>query len=458
MIDKYKLYPAESERMQRQEVIDLMRSHVSVEPVLSELEADQRNSREIEFNTFKIIYRSRDAATAAVVAQSIANDFLEANIQARVEVSQQSLDFMEDSIESLTQQLVELEAQIKDVKEANAGKLPEDLETNQRILQLVTGQLREAERGLDLAQSDEAFWKNQVIAAVSLTAPNDTTSPAFRLKMLETELGRMRSLGYTDKHPDVASAVQELEMLRKRLKSDPEDGEGSDSYAEQNAKAEQRRAQLRAEAARLEIERMQQQLQATEARIAATPVVQEQLDALQRRYENVSASYKDFSARRQQAAVQANLERKQLGEQFRILETAFEAPRPTSPNRLLILLVGVLLGVGLGAAVGLIAESADTSVHQPRDLQKLAGLPVLAAVPAILLEPDRAARTRRSLRQGAAALAVATFCLLGGAATYFWVNGLPVGQPQEDAGAESQTKPARSGGAAEAGADADQRG
>ncbi len=425
MIDKYDLYPEESRQMQRQEVIDLMRSRVSVEPVLSELEADQRNVRDVEFNTFKIHYRSRNAETAAVVAQSIANDFLEANIQARVEVSQQSLDFMEDSIESLTQQLVQMEARIKDVKAENAGQLPEDLATNQRILQTVAGQLREARRSLDVAESDEAFWKNQVIAAVSLSAPNDTTSPQYRLKQLETELGMMRSKGFTDKHPDVSSTTHEIAMLKSRLEESPDGSGGSDSYAEQNAKSEQRRAELRAGAARQEIERLGEQLVTVQDRIAATPAVQERLDALERRYDHLRQSYLDFSQRRQQADVQANLERKQLGEQFRILESAFPAPRPSSPNRLLILVVGMLLGVGLGTAAGLIAENADTSLHQTRDLQQLASLPVLAAIPSIILEPDRVKRTRRAIRQGIAAAAVTIFFLVGGAVTYVIVNGMP---------------------------------
>ncbi len=432
MIDKFDLYPSESSRMQRQEVIDIMRSDVSVEPVLNELEADQRNTRDVEFNTFKIRYRSRSAQTAALVAQNIANDFLDANIKARVEVSQQSLDFMEDSIESLTKQLISVDSQIKEVKGENAGQLPDDLVTNQRILETVSTQLREARRALDLAQSDEAFWKNQVIAAVSLSPPNDTTSPAYRLKMLETELGSMRSKGFTEKHPDMASVTQEIELLRARLDSDSGGEDGSDSYAEQNAKSEERRAQLRAAAAAEEIKRMQLQLTEVQNRIAATPVVQERLDSLERQYDQLNTSYQDFSARRQQAAVQANLERKQLGEQFRILEAAFPAPRPTSPNRMLILAVGMLFGVGLGAAVGLLVENSDSSIHQPRDLQQLAGLPVLAAVPAILLEPDRAIRSRRAIRQGVAAALVALVCLLGGLLTYFLVNGLPVETTEEN--------------------------
>ena len=440
MIDQFGLYPEYSQKLQRQEVVDMMRGDVSVEPVISELESDQRNNKDLEFNTFKINFRASAPQMAAQVAQSIANDFLEKNIEARVQQSQRSLDFMEDSISSLTRSLESVESEIKQVKADNVGSLPEDFPTNQRLLQDLIAQNREARRALDMARSDESFWKNQVIAAVSMASPADVNSPAARRKLLKADLGRMRSLGYTDKHPDVASTLQEIALIEDLLDTDAEDEPVVASYAEQNAKAEERRAALRGQAAEEEIKRLREQIEEVEARLASTPVVQERLDALVRRYEQLSRSYQDFSQRRQQAVVQADLERKQLGEQFRILESAFAAPRPTSPNRILILVVGLLMGVGLGSGVGLVAEAADRSIHQPKDLQRLVQLPVLAAVPAIILGPDRAARRRRNLIQLIAAASLSFVFLVGGVLTYIYVNGMPGGGGEEEVEVEGETR------------------
>ncbi|MDG2050935.1 MAG: Wzz/FepE/Etk N-terminal domain-containing protein [Myxococcota bacterium] len=425
MIDQFGLYSAYADDLQRQEVVDMMRLDVSVEPVISELEADKRNAREVEFNTFKINFRAGEPTVAAEVAQSIANDFLEKNIEARVEQSQQSLDFMDSSIASLTRDLTAIESEIKQVKAENTGSLPEEYLGNQRTLQTLSAQAREARRALDLATSDQAFWKNQVIAAVSMLSPNDPNSPAARKKMIKSEVGRMRSQGYTDKHPDVASALQEMDMLEERIDGDGEgdDEELPESYAEQNAKAEENRAALRIKAVQEEIGRLQEQITDLETRLAETPAVEERLDGLSRRYEYLSEAYRDYNQRRQQAVVQADLERKQLGEQFRILESAFPAPRPTSPNRVMILFVGLLMGGAFGAGAGLVAEAMDTSIHQPKDLQRLVQFPVLAAVPAIMLEPDRVARAKRNRIQAIVAIGVSLFFLAGGVLSYFLVNG-----------------------------------
>jgi polysaccharide chain length determinant protein (PEP-CTERM system associated) len=441
MIDKLGLFEEESKTMVRQDVIDMMRSQVGVEPILNALEAEQRNARELEFSEFKITFRSASPETAAQVAQSIANDFLDANITARVQVSQKSLDFMEESIASLGSRLEDVESQVKRVKSENTGQLPDDLQSNQRIMAALVSQIREAQRALDMATSDEAFWKNQVIAAVSMSLPNDTVSPAYRIKVIESQLANMLGRGYTDRHPDVIQARTELSHLKTTLEATSDgDAEGSGSYAEQNAKSEQRRAGLRATAAQNEIVRLREQAQVLEAQITGTPAVAEKLDQLSREYDHLNAAFQDFSARRQQAAVQANLERKQLGEQFRILENAFPAPRPSSPNRVLILAIGLMLGVGVGVAMGLVLEGADSSVHGARDLQIATNLPVLASIPAIVLEPDRVQRTRRMLRDVIAMGAVVVFCIVGGALTYFYVNGMPSilsGGPEEESDSES---------------------
>jgi len=445
IIDDMNLYEDESKDLQRIEVVELMRSYISVVPVLSELEEGQRG-RDVKFNTFRIIFQHEDPRIAATVTQRIANDFINANIDVRTDVTRKSLEFMEDEIESLTTELAGVERQIAEVKAESPGRLPEDFDSNQRMLQYAMGDLRDAQRVLSAAQSDAAYWKNQALTASSMAGGGDPASPVNRKRLLEIERGSLLAMGYTARHPDVVRVEAEISLLSDQIAAagaaSAAGTEPPQSIGEQNARAEQGRAELRAAAAAEDIERLREQIADLEARLAETPVVAERLDALNRQYEGLYRSYQDFSSRLQQASVQADLERRQLGEKFRILESAEPAPTPSSPNRILILILGAVLGLGIATGAGLIVELADSSVHPSDELQQGLGIPVLVSVPRIMLESDRAARSRRILRESLAAVAVVLFVLIGGGVTYYYVNMSGQSRP-EDANAEFTTEEAR---------------
>jgi len=435
IIDEFGLYEDESEWMQRSEVIELMRSYISVEPVLNELEQGRRR-REANFSTFRIIFQHENKFIASKVAQEIANDFIDANIKSRTEITRKSLDFMRDEMDSLSGELETVEQAIAVVKAENVGSLPEEFESNQRMLQYAMNDLRSAEQLLAAAESDASYWKAQGLAASTLSGGGEQNSPQYRLRSLELQRSSFLAKGFTQRHPDIVQVDAEIALLRGQLQADGQGEEIPKSIGEQNALSEQNRAELRAVAARADIERMRERVTGLEARIAKTAAVSEQLDSLDRRYENLSRSYQDFSSRLQQASVQAQLERRQLGEKFRILEPAEPAVEPSSPNRILILVLGAILGLALGGGIGLVSELTDSSMHTSMELQNALGIPVLVSVPRIMLESDRVARSRRVFREALAAAAVVLFVLIGGATTYYFVNIAGLSNEDAEAAAE----------------------
>lgn len=453
IIDKFKLYEDEWDEMERAEIVEHMRGFVRVEPVFNQLEAGQSRNRDVEFNTFRIVFLHEDPAIARDVAQQIANDFINRNIEDRTSVTKKSREFMSDKIQSLSKELAEVEKLIAEVKAENVGSLPEEMNANQNSLQYATNDLRDAQRLFDAAESDAAYWKNQALNSADMATPNDVTSPVYRMRALDLERNSLIARGYTPKHPDMVRIEAELSVLREQMKAHSETEEEPLSIAEQNARSEQRRAEQRAAAAAEDIERLRATVSGIEARLAATPAVAERLDALNRNYDQLARTYQDFSDRLQQAGVQADMERRQLGEKFRILESAEKAFEPSSPNRILLLTLGAILGLALGAGIGLVSEVTDTSVHTSSELQTALGIPVLASVPQIMLESDRVQRTRRVWRESLAAAAVVFFVLIGGGATYFFVNVWGLGRSATEASAggdssESASPPeARAAGA-----------
>jgi polysaccharide chain length determinant protein (PEP-CTERM system associated) len=427
IISDFDLYVDESQYMVRDQIIDLMRDHVDVAPVLPELGqgVGRRNSDE-EINQFRIAFTHRDARIAMQVAQRLSNDFIEQHIESRITLSQKSLEFIDDELARLAERIREIEGRVAEVKNANPGRLPEDMTATQRRLERLMTDMAFAQRSLAEAISDEAFFRSQINNAPMSIGE---MTPQNRLKSLDLLIAEYRAKGFTDKHPDVVKTKLEIETLKQSIaRGELESADGADrilSYSQQSAEAERRRAALRKVAAEDELVRLQAAVDGLQMQLAQTPAVAELLDGLEREYRHLFNSYQDFSNRQLEAMVQAQLERRQLGEQFRVLEAAFVAPEAASPNRLLILILGGFLAVAVGVGVGIMRESLDSSLHSARQLQTATSLPVLAAIPKILLEADLAALRRSRIKTFLAAAFVICFALVGGAANYVWVNGAP---------------------------------
>ncbi len=439
IIDELGLYEDESRYLTRDEVISLMYDHVDVAPVVPELEQQQAaRRRDFVIDQFRLSFRDNDPVKARDVAQRLANDFIEEHIATRVRTSQKSLEFIEAELTRLSAAIQEVEGRVAEVKSANPGRLPEDAPANQRRLERIIAELASARRQAVAARSDESFFRSQSATARELTdgagpVGGPLNTPQSRRRSLELLLGEYEARGFTDKHPDVVRTKAELALLSDQLGGGEEGEEEPASFAEQNASAEAERARLRWQHAEGEIARLEEQQEEVQRLLNATPEVAESLDALQREYRHLFESYQDFSNRRLEAGVQADLERRQLGEQFRVLEAAFLAPEPVSPNRVVIVAIGIFFGIALGAGIGIVLEAADPSVHSVRQLQAAVGIPVLAAIPEIWLEVDRLKLRRSRIRTAFATFALVVFGLAGGVANYWWVNGsVGVEEPARD--------------------------
>lgn len=455
VIDDLGLYEEMSNEMTREQVIDYMNDRINVEPVLPELATEQGRDN-AKINTFTISFRSESPQTAAEVANRLANDFIEQHIEERVQASGETSEFLQSELDSLSQQIAQVEDRIAQVKSENAGSLPEDLRSNRDMLSRASQNLRSAEQDLALARSDAAFYRQQVGAAAGkYRRGEEDVSPARRLQMLELELSELRAKGFTDKHPDVIDTRREIASLREAIESGEaevearKDEEEALSPIQQTAQAEARRAELRAEAAKEEIARLEEQVAEYERRIAATPRVEEQLAVLQSRRESLMQSYQDYASRLQQASVAASMQRRQKGEKFRVLSTAYPPPVPASPNRPLIVALGLVLGLAAGAGLAVLLEATDTSFHDARSLQSAIGVPVLGSVPPILFEMDRKRMRRRRLRNAVAAATLAGVVLGASLVGNWMVNGAPEPVAALLGGSPAQAETSGPGGAGE---------
>jgi uncharacterized protein involved in exopolysaccharide biosynthesis len=224
--------------------------------------------------------------------------------------------------------------------------------------------------------------------AADVTVAGGTTTSQARLVQLQRELADARAM-YTDKHPEIQRLQEEIAQAQrdalavakqpeservKYLRMDP-------VYAQ--LEKDLTTAKLRVNELRRAESQARAQLGLYQGRVESAPKVEQQLASLQREYDLEKQQYTALSEKLQQAQLAENLERRQGGEQFRILHVAYLPSTAESPNIPRLLLIAVALGLGLGAAAAVGREYFDRSVYDVRALQNEFDVPVLGEITTI---------------------------------------------------------------------------
>jgi hypothetical protein len=135
-----------------------------------------------------------------------------------------------------------------------------------------------------------------------------------------------------------------------------------------------------------------------QSRLQQAPLLEARLAELTRDSNSLKAVYEGLSKKAEDAKLSANIEQRQVGEQFRIGDPATRPERPKSPDRLRLNLIGALGGLCLGLAIAALIEYRDTSLRTEDDVLVALALPVVALVPKLWTDSEiRKVRQRRLL-------------------------------------------------------------
>ena len=134
-----------------------------------------------------------------------------------------------------------------------------------------------------------------------------------------------------------------------------------------------------------------------QSKVDRAPLRQAELTELQREYDTIRGIHEGLVAKREAAAMSVNLQRRQIGEQFVLLDPAQVPQRPFSPNRMLINIFGLVGGLVARARAVALLEYRDSTFKTDSELGGVLALPVLAVVPLMLSDGERRAIFRRRL-------------------------------------------------------------
>jgi uncharacterized protein involved in exopolysaccharide biosynthesis len=203
---------------------------------------------------------------------------------------------------------------------------------------------------------------------------------------------------YSDEYPDVKKTKTEIAELEKRLKS--QDGQTITPEKPDNPAYVALAAQLAS--TQSEIDSVKRQLDDAEKkridyrqRLEMSPRVEEGYRNLMVERNNTQLKYDDLMRKFMEARVAHGLEEGQMGERVTLIDPARLPEKPAKPNRLAILLIGIVLGIGAGVGTVSLQEAADKSARSSEDLSTTFPFPVLAEIPEIITSKDEERRRRR---------------------------------------------------------------
>src|SRR5262249_23576456 len=112
-----------------------------------------------------------------------------------------------------------------------------------------------------------------------------------------------------------------------------------------------------------ETDALKEKLAEYQRRLEVGPTREAELVELMRDHDTLQKSYSNLLTKNEESKMAADLERQQIGEQFKVIDSARMPEKPVSPNRPLIVVMGAIAGIGLGVAVASWREYKDSSLR-----------------------------------------------------------------------------------------------
>ena len=381
LITRLALYPDLRKRAPVEAVVEQMRRDIQLELKGVEQPVAGRNAT-VSFN---LSYRGRDPETVAKVTNTLAFLYVEENSKVREQQASQTAQFLGIQLAEAKKRVDAQEAQVRDFRARHTGELPQQMGVNLATLERLQAQLH-LNSANQLRARDQRM--RQLAAPEGGDAVGAFDTPTTKLAKLKRQLLDLRTR-FSDKYPDVVRVKGEIAALEREIAASKPDGNpATDAVALNEPDAE-------IKALKAEEQRLRRDISAYQRRVENSPQREQEFQEMARGFETAKETYASLLKRYEDAQLAESMEHSRQGEQFRILDSAIPAKQPLAPNRIRLILVGVLFSLGAAAAAAVLAERLDTSFHTFDDLRLFAKVPVLASIPNVASAAETARLARR---------------------------------------------------------------
>ena len=397
IIEMFDLY-GDKKKLSMEDRVDIMRKSINVSPVRADFGGGGLPG-------FYVSYTAPSARLAQQVCGEITSMFLAENLKVRQQRAQGTTDFIGSQLDESKQKLDEQDAKLAEFKRKYIGQLPGQEQMNFNMLSSLNTQLDANTQALNQLQQSRTYSESvlsQQLQTWHATQDNKTgiASPETLEQQLTTEQAQLSALEskYTDTYPDVVRLKDDIGRLKTRIAEQGNIPAKPSTSEKKGGPEPPQIQQLRAQVSGIEQSirdkqaeqaRIQTQVNTYQARIQLSPVIEEQYKQITRDHDTALQFYNDLLRKQNESEMATDLEKRQQGEQFRVLDPPNLPERPVFPNRPMFAAGGLAGGLAIGLGLIFMLELKENLIRNEKDVAFYLELPILTQIPSIDDAPRR---------------------------------------------------------------------
>lgn len=393
MIKEFNLYSGARSVMPMEDVVDMMRkNHIKISPDRGDI--------------FKVSYQGPDPRKVLRVTNALAAQFIEENLRYREEMASKTSAYVREELAMAKKSINKKESVMRDYKLKYYNEMPDQRQNNMNRLTALQDQsqnkqdsLQDLERIRLLVLEQITLRREMLAQMVRQAKQGEIGAASLELLTPQKELAELNAtlqnmLGrYTEKHPKIRrlrKRIEQLEQDQLQLLKPLGDGEEISSIPARPADQQLGQLQHQLDNIQYQLSRLKKEqevialeIEEYEKWIEAAPVREAEWTALTRDYQQLQSHYQAQVVRNLEAESAKNLEKRQQGSQFKIIDQAHFPEKPFQPDFRKIMIMALGLGLGLGCGLAFAVEFLDTSFKDMEELEDVLGLPVACTIPLI---------------------------------------------------------------------------
>ncbi|HDM79071.1 MAG TPA: hypothetical protein ENG51_21810 [Deltaproteobacteria bacterium] len=453
LIEKYNLLPNDRDKLTTEEMVEKIRDRITLEPINAEINKETSSRPVLLTIAFTVSYEDEDPKKAQLVTNEISSYYMEKNLESREAHARGTTKFLEEQLKQVKDQVDKLETKLAEYRKAHLEELPEFTNLNMQKLEKLNSDISNINMQIRSLEEQRATLRNKLASIDPYSGASDRVlSPEERLQqakleraqllskyspkhpvvlaknreiaLLEKQVGEVNKIGYlkeqlhelelkladlksrySDKHPSVKAVKREIAQVKKEIRTLKTKGGTSATRRVTDAtnpayialKSDLDKINVSVASLKAEKKRLEKQIGEVYKKLHAMPEVAKKYNELETDYENAKAHYQELQQKLLTARVSQGMEEDQLGETFLIIEPAFLPEKPDKPNRIAIMLIGVVLGMGLSVGMAALREYTDKSIRDVETFEKITGAPVLSVIPRIITSDEKIKKRRKKI-------------------------------------------------------------